>query len=561
MKLLLFKFTTKQILCISLLFLSTTFIMSCGKDIQNFKNLTSGKLNTIKSTGANVSVPLIHSKLTLHDMLKRGDTLGFLTEDAAHLLSLVYKTTVYSQTAEQAIPVNVQNNSNSYSFNIPPALFPVGTTFTWNRDTTFQFATANSERFDSIYLKSGTMNFGINSTLNESADIQVMVPACTKNGVVFKKTIHYVYNGTSPVVVNSVFDLSGYILRFGANNMVNVLFSVISPITTPTNNTPYNITFSESITNLKFSKIFGYLGQRNFNLLMDTVAFDIFKNGIGGSYYLDDPRLKILISNSLGMPMRVNFNSLTAHSTTTAPYYVSISGSGLPNPLNVVAPTIPNIGHYAVTPRISLDKTNSNLAAAFNIAPKELIYNVGAQSNPAGSTTNFAVDTSRIKMDLEMEIPLAGKLGNFVLQDTSDFSFGDSGAAGGAMGDIEYMLFRVNILNGFPVDVNFQIYFVDDQYRVLDSLLSASSLILQSGIVGPAPDYKVIQPGSKMTDLVLNESRVSRISNCKHLIERSSFSTTNQGSQIVKIYSDYYIDFRLGFQFQLKNTVHLTPGK
>ena len=102
----------------------------------------------------------------------------------------------------------------------------------------------------------------------------------------------------------------------------------------------------------------------------------------------------------------------------------------------------------------------------------------------------------------------------------------------------------VEITNGFPITANIQIEFVDENYNVLQSLIPASENLIESGIVGPAPKYKVTSPTIVKTFITLDREGLDLIEQSNKILFTAILSTEN--AQLVKIYDDYRIGLQLG---------------
>jgi len=498
----------------------------------------------------NLAAPIIKSTLTMKDLISNADT-NVLVEDASNFLSIVYKASVFSERADEIISIENQNVNSSWTF--PTGTITDSATFNYTISTTF--TSPNGERFDSIYIKSGALLFNLNGNLNHNGRLRIIIPTVKKNGMIFRKNIMYNYNNTLPVVTNNSYDLSGFTISFGADNKLNINFSITVYADANPNNSPYTLNLNEAFQNIKFHKIFGYIGKRSFSINQDSVDFDIYQNNIDGSIQLEDPKLNIYIRNAYGMPINVNFTKLDAKSSVNPPYIVSITGSGLPNPLLIQAPTFAQIGQSILT-KISLSKTNSTIVQAVNLSPNYLDFLVEALSNPNGNPAtdqNFVIDSSKFEVDIEAELPLFGSASGFKLQDTVDFDLGDD------IDEVEWVILKVYTSNGFPLDVSMQIYFADSLGNKLDSLLTSIDKIISSGIVGPAPSYKVITPTEKHLSIQIDQKKMDNLLKAEKLIILANLSTTNNGSDKVKIYSDYAIDVKLGVQ--AKGKISANPNK
>ncbi|NVO03380.1 MAG: hypothetical protein HXX09_11835 [Bacteroidetes bacterium] len=506
-------------------------------------------MNNIASSewDPSIAAPLIHSKLTLRDVLNDYDNQHLFTEDNTHFLFLVYKNEVFSQRADELITISDQTINTNY--NISPAAIPNGDSLTLTHTTTYPFATPAGARYDTLYIKSGMMNFAINSNLNHDAKIRITMPSATKNGIPFSATLIYNYSGSLPVLVNSNFDLSDYKVVFtnvGGQSQITINYAVTIYGDGTGMSPSYTWNMGESLSNLKFSKFIGYFGQQTLNINNDTIPIDIFTHNFSGFYDFVDPKLHFIVDNSYGIPVVVNIGNFKAFSTQNSPYVVTISGSGIPIPWNILYPNFSQMGQ-SVRTQIDLDKNNSTIKNAIDISPQHLLCQLSGTSNPGGPTAmpNFVCDTSRLRAEIQVELPLWGKAWNFVLIDTIAFELKD-------VKEIESILFKINIDNGFPIDSRVQLYFTDSTSTVLDSLLNPFQQVVYGAPVGSAPDYKVISPVKKVTETTMGRARLDHLLNVKKMIIKAYINTYDATNTFVKLYSDYNIDVRVGVKAQLK---------
>ena len=89
-----------KIITFSMLFLISSGIMldSCiKKEDFDFTKLAGFEWSP------NAALPLIHSKLTLRDVISDYDTNHLFTQNGTNFLTLIYNSTVFSQRADQII--------------------------------------------------------------------------------------------------------------------------------------------------------------------------------------------------------------------------------------------------------------------------------------------------------------------------------------------------------------------------------------------------------------------------------------------------------------------------
>ena len=142
-----------------------------------------------------------------------------------------------------------------------------------------------------------------------------------------------------------------------------------------------------------------------------------------------------------------------------------------------------------------------------------------------------------------------GRAWDFELQDTFAFNFGQN------IDYIDWVKFKINTDNGFPVDAFIQIYFVDANNVKVDSIFTPIQQVVQSGVVGPAPDYIVISPTHKYTETTIYKDRIAKMLNVKKIFVYSKLATIGNGAETVKFYSFYNINVKLGAQTQINYLV------
>ncbi|MFH1005255.1 MAG: hypothetical protein V1781_07160 [Bacteroidota bacterium] len=522
-------------------------IQSCVKDNFEFNKLTKTEWNP------NIAVPLVYSSLTIQDILNRSNQQNQIIVGSDNFCTLIYRGNLFSLSASDLIQIPNQQPP-SYSAPLSPAqiavLSSIGTvTASYSQTVNFVSGT-NSPEIDSVIFKTGNISISLNSDFRFSGQIVIKIPAAKKNGVVFSKTLLLAYSGSVPVIATANYDLAGYTFDMTNGGTIYNQFAINYDITLTGSGTPplttNEITFNQSLSDMKFDKLFGDIGQLALSPDKDTVALSIFRNAFGtGNFTLVNPKIKIVISNSYGVPIAANISQFDGYKPKTGNY--SITGS--PNPLPIYSPNFSQIGQN-LTGSFTLDNSNSNIVSVINNIPEYVIYKINSQTNPSGAThNNFVIDSSHFKVDMEIEMPLWGTAKNFSLIDTADFKMDQT-----IIDDIESGLFRVYNSNGFPIDIEMQIYFTDSIYNKLDSLMLPNQLILQSAIVNLSTGI-VISPTQKTYDVVFTKTKLENLKRSKHILIKAVANTTNGGNTNVKFYSDYKLDVKLGVQIQIKKKI------
>ena len=102
----------------------------------------------------------------------------------------------------------------------------------------------------------------------------------------------------------------------------------------------------------------------------------------------------------------------------------------------------------------------------------------------------------------------------------------------------------VEVENGFPINADVQLLFMDAQFNVLGSLFETQTNLINAGVVGPAPDYRVLAPTTKKSFIVVGKEKLDQLLNAEKLLFSAVLST--EDNQYVKVYSDYSLHLNMG---------------
>lgn len=492
-----------------------------------------------------LALPLVNTTFRVDDFLNDSGSLVVTNPDNS--LTLVYeaKNLFTGSVSDKIIIPNQQIIAP-----LPLVIYDIGI---GQKDSIISTTSQSIEppmegqRIDSILFSAGTLKIVVETNLNKSSSqIVAEIPSILdKNG----KTISFRESYDNPQQLDLItheitYDLAGakLVLDNSPGNINKITFGsrVIWTGDNNPNLSPYDLKFKVSLNDLKFKGMYGYIGQYEYQLY-DTVEIELFKNNLQGNINFEQNALRIYmdIENSFGAPFSITVDPLKAHSDFNPPYDINVNlfGEGVPNVINILGPDYSQIGQ---TIHNLIDTEGSNLSEAISISPSSFIFNVVGLSNPNGNPEdkNFVLNESMFRVNCKIEMDLAGAISGFDLQDTIDFSFDNLQRVG-------ELLFRTTIINGFPLNVKFQAIFTDENYNVVDSLISdPDEWIFAGADVGGPPDYKVTNPNTKVTDIIVGDDRLNNLEKAKKVLIRAGLQTTN--GQMIKIYSDYFVQIKMG---------------
>lgn len=524
-------------------------LASCVKDYFDLDKIADSKWTP------SLALPMVYSSLSINDLIKVSNSESLFQIDPNNFVTLVYKGNLFSLRGNELIVIpdnSVQQNISPTTVDIPSV--PSGATYTVNSTQVVDFNTGGQTLIDSLFYKSGTLQIEIYTDIQHDVQILLTIPDAKKSGTPFSQIINVNY-GTSMPVLTTV-DLSGYVfdmtLGGSSQNQFNVNYTVT--INGIAGNPLYTYNYflvTSTFKDSKFDKIFGYIGQQLLSPNIDTVSIGLFSNTEGiGTFTLVDAKIKTIISNSYGIPILANFSLLEGYRPGAGTF--PVTGSGIPNPLPLPSPSISQIGQV-LKDSFELNNTNSNAVQLVNFQPPYFIYQLNSVSNPAGQTNNFVIDSSIFATDLEIDLPLHGTAVVFTVQDTFDFEMPEGD-------DLDSLLLRIYISNGFPLEVGVQVYFVDTivtpfdtLYHVIDSVLSPFQNLLTSAPIDA--NGKAVGATEKTIDQWFDSKKLKNMATSKKIFVRGQMTTSNNGNTNVKIYSDYKLDVKIGAMAKLKQNV------
>jgi len=508
------------------------FFVSCNKDSDlNYK--------------PNLALPLVKAKFTLRDILKKEANNNNISTDANGFIDLIFKTKIFSKTAEELVPITNQNfvtvlkPTNSSLISIPPnTTLP---TIQFNK--TFSMNLGNGVFVDTITLKSGKLRIILNSSydLNFNATIHL---AGTN------LIIPLARSGTPPLSIDTLIDLSNQKISLdnsSSSNPNQVQVDISLTLKNASNSQAVNalndsITLSLGFEDFRFKKLYGKFTDFVILSEPDTVPISIFETALGlGSIKVDNPKLTTKFSNSFGVNVNASFPMFIGYNELANPKTRTFSGVGVPSNINPLVVNGSSIIGQSEDTSFILNTLNSNIVDVINMQPKKVIYQIKAIANTVNS--GFILDTSKIDIDMEIDLPMSGTIDDFVFRDTIDYVFDKTK-------NIESVSLRSIITNGFPFKTYIQVYFANENNVVIDSLVKDK---LDQIVIDAAPTKSTGEvngpPAKQQSDLTIGAGVIPKLDLVKKFIVQAR--TSSYESKKIKIYDFYNMEIRLGVKTKL----------
>ncbi len=523
------------------LLLITIFLFGCKKPDLN--KIAGGTWNP------NLAVPIGYADFGVYDILASKDSNDLvIINQVTGEIALNYKGEIGSVNAQTILQLN--NYSQNYSlsptdFGLSPTP-SFSSTIPSSNSTPIHFPMNGSSTLNTVNLESGALSIHINTSLKHNISITLTFPDITIGGSPLTKIIQMNYGSSIPQDTSSTLNLANSTCDFTANGTASNTLRVIVDATI--NGTGQNIVGNENfdinfnLNNLVFENATGYFDQQSIVNSSDSILIKIFNNSSSGVFNLINPKIKLSVENSFGIPIQMSITNLKSINTVNGTT-VNISNPNLNNIL-ITAPSIMGNTSNTVIPELN-QGNSSGINTLVSSTPKYFNYTVNATTNPAGPTLNFIEKTSKLVVKAELELPLEGNAYDFVLRDTLPFKFNTN------VDIIESILFRINSTNGFPINFETNLILLDSNDVVLFDLYNTNNEVLAAAPVDGSG--RVTSRANKINDIKLSKSQIALLKNATKIIITGTAATTQPATTtIVKIFDDYKLSLKLGIQTVLK---------
>lgn len=494
--------------------------------------------------------PLLDVNLSLKDIVDPNKKQLNITEGIDGFYTFIYYQDVIEKFITDFLKIeDVPFNQSVALSNSEIITLPISGSVSHDFSQSIVLNSTNGEKLKTIVVKSGSIPLVISSTFEHDIDIQITFPYIKKNGLPLTELVQLKYLGITPIIYTTSYNLAGYTIDCSENDTkVNTVSYtgklVVNYKAGKSLNASQKIDIKTGLSSIAYSFVKGYIGAYDFSIPQDTVAIDIFDNAYLGRVYFTDPKVRAIITNSIGAPSSITLNKLITQSNITG--QTEITGSTINTVIPIFYPSLSEVGQTKST-TVQLDKDNSNVQTVFNPAPSKVIFKMSGSLNPDGEMDNFVTDLSSIKIRGEVEIPMEGRVSNLVLLDTLEgITYPDLAVSGNTV-TIVSAGFNIALCNGFPMNANIQIYFLDNFNNSIDSLFSTPHFI-PSGTIDNAG--KVTVPTDIIIKEMFDQKRYEKITASTKAIVVAQFSTANNGSIPVKIYSSYKLKSNIGLDIK-----------
>lgn len=533
--------------------LAGSFLFACTEDYFEFDKITTEEWRP------ELAVPLINTSLTIADIVIRKDSAGQIATNANGNLEVVYESSLLSTSQGETYKIPNQLFGDTVSQEIMPLPFSVPFSYTESTDVPFEDTTGFGVEIDSITLKQGLFKIVIENDYPFDINIDASFRTVTSStGDTLKRTFFVkAAEPNQPIPVDrEEIDLTGYQFNLtedkDGNPAINRLpIDITISATIPANTSATNgeqIRLLAEISNADFKEFNGFLGTSTRKFEKDTFAVQLFKNFTTTDFYIANPFVNILIYNNANVPLNFKFDYLDALNTEKNIVLPLDLPQELVPTLRVNTP--PPSGGVAIT-NVQLDTINSNINDVLSILPDNIAFDSEIQFNPDGRPTgneprNFFTDTSSVGLDVQFRIPFVGRATGFFIEDTIDFNFE-------LADDLDNGIIRVIAENGFPMEVDFQVTFLDSAGGKIDSLFQGElgSLVPSAMVNGSGIAFA---ESRELTDIEISGERLQELSRGRKAVIQARLGTPevpDDDENIVKFRPEYRLGLTIGLKAKI----------
>jgi hypothetical protein len=488
-----------------------------------------------------VAVPLVSSAININDLIDLND-INLIEVDEENLITLVYRGEIFSIDASSIFTVPDQLHNISFE-NIPVPENGLDTIISHPFLLTF----TNSEIITYISFLSGQFSVSAESDLMAQDGYTLdanfrIINSFDSNGNPIQGSVSL----DSPANI----DLTGSTINMGeAANFFLVEYTLsISGNGTPTN-APYTVNFNQSVNNIQYDLLKGYIDQISFPIGSTTVPVDIFTNANIGDVVFENPSIDFAITNSFGTPIDVIIDQFYAVGLDNE--IINVTGTGIDTPWRINYPSEPEMD--AVVTYKTINNQNSNLFQITQQTPKEIFYDVNGLTNPDGvvQALNWVKHDSNMTIDIDFNLPLWGRIENYSMQDTLGIGIDTIPE------EIEWLEAKLILSNGFPIDLDINLLLMDENNIVIDTLFKDYDLLVAGGNVNPSTGL-VTDPTSSQIIEFVDEATIQNLLLTEKVIVDARLKT--QGSEnetSVKILDSYELGVDLGIRAKARSVIEL----
>lgn len=505
-----------------------------------------------------VLAPVVNASLSINNIITSNYIKNNPNDSS---VSLVFTDSLYNLNIDTllTIPDTVLSYIDTNPLPIKYTVNPGTQIVYYQKTTTYPISTV---QLTEGILKSGFLNFRVINPLSQPIDYTYKV----------LNVININNKGDTLGVTNvkilpkdsliEQFSLANYRVDFtgpthnGYNDITTRVSVTLDPSGSPITLVPNDTLAFAKVTfsNIIPSYVKGYFGTVVKTFDPQKVSFPVFNKIVSGSLNLQSVNANITITNGFGVDASLTLPELVSYNSHTG-ISVALQDNALINStihINRAVPT--NNPSSPVNPFVttfSLNPSNSNVLSWLDNLPGSVIYKLQVETDPLGNVSgfnDFAYYGYGIQANINVTIPLSLIATNLTLADTLAVNFG---GAGSTTQHVKSGTLTIYAANGFPFSAGIELYLLNKNNVVADSLFAPTQTIA-SGIINNTTGI-VTNPQNSVLTIALDAAHTQELFNTKTLILYARFNMGTLPSTYRKIYDYYQLSVKMvgNFDYQI----------
>ncbi|MEF9986237.1 MAG: hypothetical protein RR735_03790 [Bacteroidales bacterium] len=323
-------------------------------------------------------------------------------------------------------------------------------------------------------LNNGEISFNVLNTVSDFKNVSCTIEQLTKNN--------------NPLVIKSgeTISLAGYELKLDNKSTLN--FYLSGKISAKAGDNLSNINLNIAFSNLEILQAKGFFGRKEINpvneftINIDPSIIDFFKDC---DYYLNNPQIKLQLSNAYNLPILVKISKLKIGDKEIKLKDGIGNSSILLKPEYITDYVLNNsstLGGKELSEAIS--SNISSCTIAFTIITNPTKEDVGDAAYIAPTTNAIALNKS-IKIQEDLLIPFDGMFTNVAFNQEFNMDLDNSN------GNIyEYLKLGITCANEMPLNLNFTLVAVSNDNTESILLEEPVNIPASNGLRPASPNFK-----------------------------------------------------------------------
>ncbi len=410
-------------------------------------------------------------------------------------------------------------------------------------DTVFQLDLAQAgttQQIDSAVFLRDELYFKYNYSGSDPLTITLTVPELIKDGIVLTQVVeHPGSTDGSPIQVEAPpFKVNGYSMA-NNNNIITFKYDARK-----TNGDRVEIdAVSVNWNFLEFDYVEGFFPKSEREVIGSFIPIGLYDQWLSGNMSFVEPKIEVNIENSFGFSVGAEFKEMTLE--TIDGEVLDLSSSIIDDGIIFNFPGFDEMGEVKFT-NFEFNSDNSNFKEIFNNKVRQFNYRINAVANPLDDPNfkGYLRSDNYYSVQLKVDVPMHLGINDLQVVDTLDlaYDFPEDG--------LDSLQLKIILENKFPVDVTTQLYMLNGNDMIIDSLFSDGEIFLPGGTYSGTSVLTNISSESFFIDLP--EERIENLKQTKRILIKPTLKSTPNGQDPIWIYDTYGLGVKMGAKFSLE---------